>query len=78
MAYRNLQQWQKSLQLWQLAVSKAPQNTDYRRGQILTTADAGQFDIALNKLEQLQREAPDKTNTLVAAYIYKLAGRHRG
>lgn len=77
MAYRNLQQWQKSLQLWQLAVSKAPQNTDYRRGQILTLADAGQFDIALNKLEQLQREAPDKTNTLVAAYIYKLAGRHQ-
>lgn len=35
-AYRNLQQWQNSLTLWQKALSLEPQNKDYQRGQILT------------------------------------------
>lgn len=34
-AYRNLQQWQNSLTLWQRR-SLEPQNKDYQRGQILT------------------------------------------
>lgn len=38
-AYRNLQQWQNSLTLWQKALSLEPQNKDYQRGQILTLAD---------------------------------------
>ncbi|MDA8477709.1 poly-beta-1,6 N-acetyl-D-glucosamine export porin PgaA [Citrobacter sp. Awk 4] len=76
-AYRNLQQWQKSLALWQKVVSQEPQNKDYRRGQILTLADAGKYDEALNKLQQLKREYPDNANLLAEAYIYKLSGRHQ-
>lgn len=35
-AYRNMQQWQNSLTLWQKTLSLEPQNKDYQRGQILT------------------------------------------
>ncbi|MGL4118447.1 poly-beta-1,6 N-acetyl-D-glucosamine export porin PgaA, partial [Escherichia coli] len=59
-AYRNLQQWQNSLTLWQKALSLEPQNKDYQRGQILTLADAGHYDTALVKLKQLKSGAPDK------------------
>ncbi|MCN3782889.1 poly-beta-1,6 N-acetyl-D-glucosamine export porin PgaA [Escherichia coli] len=76
-AYRNLQQWQNSLTLWQKALSLEPQNKDYQRGQILTLADAGHYDTALVKLKQLNSGAPDKANLLAEAYIYKLAGRHQ-
>ncbi|MCL3939402.1 poly-beta-1,6 N-acetyl-D-glucosamine export porin PgaA, partial [Escherichia coli] len=75
-AYRNLQQWQNSLTLWQKALSLESQNKDYQRGQILTLADAGHYDSALVKLKQLNSGAPDKANLLAEAYIYKLAGRH--
>lgn len=59
-AYRNLQQWQNSLTLWQKALSLEPQNKDYQRGQILTLADAGHYDTALFKLKQLKSGAPTK------------------
>lgn len=59
------------------ALSLEPQNKDYQRGQILTTADAGHYDTALVKLKQLNSGAPDKANLLAEAYIYKLAGRHQ-
>lgn len=75
-AYRNLQQWQNSLTLWQKAPSE-PQNKDYQRGQILTLADAGHYDTALFKLKQLKSGAPDKANLLAEAYIYKLTGRYQ-
>ncbi|HEO9304734.1 TPA: poly-beta-1,6 N-acetyl-D-glucosamine export porin PgaA, partial [Escherichia coli] len=76
-AYRNLQQWQNSLTLWQKALSLEPQNKDYQRGQILTLADAGHYDTALFKLKQLKSGAPDKANLLAEAYIYKLTGRYQ-
>lgn len=56
------------------ALSLEPQNKDYQRGQILTTADAGHYDTALFKLKQLKSGAPDKANLLAEAYIYKLTG----
>lgn len=76
-AYRNMQQWQNSLTLWQKTLSLEPQNKDYQRGQILTPADAGHYDTALVKLQQIKSGTPDKANLLAEAYIYKLAGRHQ-
>ncbi|MFY3733803.1 poly-beta-1,6 N-acetyl-D-glucosamine export porin PgaA [Escherichia coli] len=76
-AYRNTQQWQNSLTLWQKTLALDPQNKDYQRGQILTLADAGHYDTALVKLQQIKSGTPDKANLLAEAYIYKLAGRHQ-
>ncbi len=45
-AYRNLPNNGKTRLLWQRR-SLEPQNGDYQRGQILTTADAGHYDTAL-------------------------------
>ncbi|MFP1454713.1 hypothetical protein ACLB1O_12720 [Escherichia coli] len=75
-AYRNLQQWQNSLTLWQKALS-LERKIRIINGDDLTLADAGHYDTALVKLKQLNSGAPDKANLLAEAYIYKLAGRHQ-
>ena len=76
-AYRNLQQWQNSITLWQKTLSLEPKNKDYQRGHILTLADVGHYDTALVKLKQNNTGTPDKVSLLAEAYIYKLAGRHQ-
>lgn len=75
-AYRNTQQWQHALNLWHALYEKDPVNKDYLRGEILTLADSGKYDVALEKIKALNQHALDNKNILIEAYIYKISGRY--
>ncbi|WP_049856059.1 poly-beta-1,6 N-acetyl-D-glucosamine export porin PgaA [Trabulsiella odontotermitis] len=74
-AYRNLQQWDASLSLWQNARQMEPDNDDLRTGWILTLADAQQNSLALNEAQRLVRDTPSAQHYQVMAYVWRAQGK---
>lgn len=68
-SYRNLQQWQSALALWQEILQRHPQQTDARAGWIMSLADAGQDVQARLAAEQFVQEQPGDVSYQVFFYV---------
>ncbi|WP_162383625.1 poly-beta-1,6 N-acetyl-D-glucosamine export porin PgaA [Citrobacter sp. NCU1] len=75
MAYRNIQQWDNAIQLWENILKHQPADDDYRRGYIMTLADAGLHDHAISQITTLTKNKPIAENYRVQAYVYQRAGQ---
>ncbi|WP_455818783.1 poly-beta-1,6 N-acetyl-D-glucosamine export porin PgaA [Pseudomonas cerasi] len=74
-ALRNLQQWDRSLALWREALTREPRNDDVHSGLIMTLADAGQQDEALQLARQQVSRQPTAQHWLDLAYCQRAAGK---
>lgn len=74
-ALRNLQQWERSLALWRTALKREPRNNDLHSGLIITLADAGQYDEALQRARLQVSRQPTAQHWLDLAYCQRAAGK---
>ena len=74
-SWRNLQQWDKAIALYQAALIQAPRDTSLKQGLILTLADAGRTKEALAQAQHLAKQYPDDaTIDMVVGYVHARAG----
>ena len=74
-AYRNLQQWETSLVVWEKARRQEPANDDIRMGWVLTLSDARQHDRAVQEATRLVQENPNALHYQVLAYAWRAQGK---
>lgn len=75
LALRNTQQWNRSLVLWNTLLRSYPGHTHYHQAYIMTLADAGQNNTAIELASTLVDNNPSADNYQVQAYVYQQAGQ---
>ena len=73
-AYRNLQQWGKSLTLWQTILQRNPQQQDARAGWVMTLSDAGQKERARVQADRFVLESGSFLSYQVLIYVIRASG----
>jgi tetratricopeptide (TPR) repeat protein len=78
-AYKNRGMWYMAMREWELAVSRAPQNTTYLHALGLAYAQVGRFSRARATLDQALDLAPGNAQmTESRTLIEKMAAAHKG
>lgn len=75
-AYRNQKRFSESAQIWKYLCEKDPVNVAYQDGYVQTLAESGDYPLAIKKMDSLLKKHPDDRHYLMAAYVYRLAGRN--
>ncbi|MDU7388666.1 poly-beta-1,6 N-acetyl-D-glucosamine export porin PgaA [Atlantibacter hermannii] len=75
-AYRNEKRFSESAQIWKFLTEKDAANVVYQEGYVQTLAESGDHRLAIKKMDSLLKQHPDNRHYLMAAYVYRLAGRH--
>ncbi|RYC40520.1 poly-beta-1,6 N-acetyl-D-glucosamine export porin PgaA [Pectobacterium zantedeschiae] len=75
-SYRNLRQWQSSVELWSRVLQRSPRDDDARSGLILTLADAGQTKRALELAGPRVKREPTANHWRELAWVQRIAGMH--
>ncbi|MBL5920726.1 poly-beta-1,6 N-acetyl-D-glucosamine export porin PgaA [Lelliottia amnigena] len=75
-AYRNEKRFSESAQIWKFLCEKDSANVVYQEGYVQTLAESGEHSLAIKKMDSLVKQHPDTRHYLMAAYVYRLAGRH--
>ncbi|AYH08005.1 poly-beta-1,6 N-acetyl-D-glucosamine export porin PgaA [Pectobacterium parmentieri] len=75
-SYRNLRQWQSSVELWQRVLQRTPRDDDARSGLILTLADAGQTKRSLELATSRVKREPTANHWRELAWVQRIAGQH--
>lgn len=70
-SYRNQQQWQKSLAIWQEVLRSNPQQQDARAGWIMSLADAGLRHQARHEADRFVLESGSDLSHQVFIYVIK-------
>ncbi|MDY0251042.1 MAG: poly-beta-1,6 N-acetyl-D-glucosamine export porin PgaA [Pseudomonas sp.] len=73
-AYRNLQQWERALALWQEVLRGNPQQQDARAGWIMSLSDAGQKHQAREQADRFVLENGSFLSYQVLIYVIKAQG----
>ncbi|MCS2169584.1 poly-beta-1,6 N-acetyl-D-glucosamine export porin PgaA [Scandinavium sp. TWS1a] len=76
-AYRNQQQWDVSLVLWDKARKMSPDDDDIRARWVMTLADARHDKQALYEAQRLVRDAPSAYHYQLLAYAWRAQGKSR-
>lgn len=66
----------ESAQIWKFLTEKDAANVVYQEGYVQTLAESGDHRLAIKKMDSLLKQHPDNRHYLMAAYVYRLAGRH--
>lgn len=69
-AYRNLQQWQDSLSMWQAVLRRDSGQSDARAGWIMTLADAGRTTEARRQADLYVQQLPSYQSYQVFLYVF--------
>ncbi|KML64660.1 poly-beta-1,6 N-acetyl-D-glucosamine export porin PgaA [Pectobacterium peruviense] len=75
-SYRNLRQWQSSVELWSRVLQRSPRDDDARSGLILTLADAGQTKRSLELAASRVKHEPTANHWRELAWVQRIAGKH--
>ena len=70
-SYRNLQQWDKALALWEQILQRNPNQLDARAGWIMSLADANQHALARQQADLFMQEQNNYLSHQVFLYVLR-------
>ncbi|MFM2478102.1 poly-beta-1,6 N-acetyl-D-glucosamine export porin PgaA [Celerinatantimonas sp. MCCC 1A17872] len=68
-AYRNTQQWDNAIKIWQIVLHKAPHNDDYYIDYVMTLADSGDYLRAQHLAQTLLNKDASESHYLLLGYV---------